>query len=553
VQLLVSSNNAQNPQSLDLTSYIDVVPGDGMDPYNPSFSTRVISHSLLKAGGVLALEDLQAKELVFPLKLNAATKPALIQLIAQLNQILTSPGATWSWKDDDVSQPTVFDGISGQFDIAYNYRESQKFWCQGNLRLFSEPLGHAGSPQVYAAASGYGPVLMISPYASSGALSLGASTQAGVQGYGGAPYGASTGVFYPGAPSVAGDAAAQLIVSYTGPLPPGASMFGIVPYAAVSVLPDSLYQPLITTQQVGRTASKVVSNSAAIAGQYLTLGASTSVTRWPQTSTVIGGVDTLTVAPVPPADVLSEPTVAWSGLHRLFAIARASTPAPYLNASLSLNGGPLSTQQPPVSIPAGDWGLYDLGTFSLRGSEYPQAPLNITATVGASAGWPLGASYSPCALDVAGFVKLPDHSTWYLNPQNISPSQYGWPAGLIGANPSQGIASAPYTNTLLLDDTAADQFIYAGASLAGAPSPLGSIPSAAAITQFTRGLVPEPDPKNGIPIIAILGLAQNGVQGGSGVGALGSFQIPGASWTVPLNQAVSAQVALRARTRYILP
>ena len=147
-----------------------------------------------------------------------------------------------------MSQATVFDGISGQFDIEYNYRRGQKQYTNGKLRLFSSPFGRAASARPYASASAVGPLLMISPYASGGAAALVASTT----GYGASggiysPNGPSGGISYIGSPSLAGDAPALLQISYVGPMATGASRNGDVPYAAISLLPDQYYAPLITS------------------------------------------------------------------------------------------------------------------------------------------------------------------------------------------------------------------------------------------------------------------------------------------------------------------
>jgi hypothetical protein len=131
-----------------------------------------------------------------------------------------------------------------------------------------------------------------------------------------------------------------------------------------------------------------------------------------------------------------------------------------------------------------------------------------------------------------------------VNPRAIVPSQYGWPPGLVAGGVAGGAAaSAPYTNTLIFDDVLADQFIFSGPSQTAAPSPLGSVPSSARITPYTRGLVPRPDPKNGPPILAIVGVPLNSASLG-GVGA---------SWSTQLNQRTVAQVNVLERARYLLP
>ena len=111
---------------------------------------------------------------------------------------------------------------------------------------------------------------------------------------------------------------------------------------------------------------------------------------------------------------------------------------------------------------------------------------------------------------------------------------------------------APFSNTCLLDDILGDQFVYWGASQTFAPSPIGSVPSAGRVTQFSRGLVPRPDPKNGLPIIAILGVAQNNNPNFPyvSIGGVGET-VTGASWLSPQNLPSLAQVNVLERVRYV--
>lgn len=41
--------------NINLTKYTNVDKGEGMDPLDPLYSERIFAHSLLKAGGTLAL------------------------------------------------------------------------------------------------------------------------------------------------------------------------------------------------------------------------------------------------------------------------------------------------------------------------------------------------------------------------------------------------------------------------------------------------------------------------------------------------------------------
>lgn len=525
--LILQNNQASNPLTLDVSQFLNLTEGSGFDPAAPAFQSRIWSRSVLREGSTLAMEALSERELVFPLLLNAANTPALTTLVEQINQCIETPGSTATWKDDGATQATIFDGLSGVLEVQYSYRKAAQQWMSATLRYFSMPLGRTAGPRLYAAASGVGPLLMISPYASGGALAIGASTQAGVAGFGGRQQGASSGVFYSGAPSLAGDAPALMQISYVGPLPTNASGAGTVPYVAVSILPDPLYRPLITVPEIAHDSHSVtISNSAAVAGQYITLAASGpyGVKNSPSSA--------WSFAPLPVASYsLQEPTVNWAGNHRLLAIARASIQTGYLQTV----GNSLVQTVAAASVNPGDWGLYDLGTFSIRPSEMPQSPVSIIAVAGATG-----------AIDTTALVMLPDNATWFLNPTGIQASQYGYPPEQAGP----GAPSSPYTNTFILDDVLGDQFVYSGQSQTFAPSPSGSVPSSSRITSFTRGLVPRPDPKNGLPILAILGVGQSFSPSASVTQK--DFTV-GGSWPNPQNQRSMAQVNVVERARWVLP
>lgn len=575
--LILSNGSITSPLTVTLasganTGYLDVQAADGMDPADPQFTTKIWGRSILKEGATLALEQLTEKELLFPLLLGPVggmtgaptTLTALMQLIQQINQIIETPGFSVSWQPDGASQATIFDGLSGQLDIDYDFRREQQHWTHAKLRLFTQPLGRTAGPRLYATASGVGPLLMISPYASGGALAINASSNGAFGGSGGAfnPNGASGGVSYSGNPSLAGDAGALLQISYVGPLPNTATNAGVVPTVAVSLLPDALYRPLITAAEIGHGPSTTLQRAqTSVASSYLSLIFAGSQAGGGQP--IPGILDAWTFNPLPQAsDSAQDPTLFWGGQHRLFAIARASSVAgvpgnPSTCAFLSVQPNALvpyptsATFSPLVTL---DWGLYDLGTFSLRPSEMPTQPIAIAAGLNQYTNGPGGGATQLAALDLAALVMLPDNTTWFCNPRQIAPSQYGYPAAVVSAVVGGALASGPYTNTLLLDDMIGDQFIFTGASQSSAPSPIGSIPSAARITQYTRGLLPRPDPKNGLPIIAILAAAANAANPTGVANPFGSTTtISGASWANPQNLRTMAQVNVLERARYVLP
>ena len=361
---------------------------------------------------------------------------------------------------------------------------------------------------------------MISPYASGTGLTIGASTQAGVAGYGGQQQGASSGVFYWGSPSLAGDGPAQLQISYAGPVGASAPFNAVTPYAAVGLLPDQNYQVLFTTADAAAGgelfyaggAPSVISNALAVASTYLATRPGASTTLAFQPNLAQGG------SVIPPT--------SWAGTHRILAIARAS------GGACTLSGIANSMISTPVTatVYPGDWAMLDVGTFSLRASQVPGD--YVMLGVGGSFGY----------VDVTAVAMLPDNAAWFLNPTTISPirtiSTGG--GGVIGAG------RYAFTNTLILDDVLGDQFLYvAGTSAVGpiTPSPIGTAEGALRLTQYTRGLVPQPDPKNGLPIIAIVAAGQPFVAS--------SALHASASWQNPQNRLTTAQVSVLEKYRYI--
>lgn len=529
-QLVITNNNtAGNPLSLDLSPYMNVQDDAGMDPQNPQFTSKVFGRSLLKEGATLALEQLTEKELIFPLILGpvggVGTAPtnmsALAILIQQIQEIVNTPGFTLSWQPLGASQPTVFDGLSGQFDVDYSYRAEGNFWTKGKLRVFTQPFGRVAGSRSFAAASAVGPLLMMSPYASSGSLIINASAA----GYGASPQrgptGASSGISYTGNPSLAGDATGLLQLVVTNPMPAAATSIGMMPLTAVSVLPDKNYVPLITAAEMA---------GAAVNGFDAGAVASTFVRYMPASTTTIFEY----LMPLPLRNGFAVLPQSYAGLHRVFAIARAST----LANSLQLVSSALCPNPTAATVYPGDWQLLDLGTLTFRASEIP--PINAVNLLFTG---PTPASTSVNA-DLTACIVLPENSTWFFNPQNLNPSSYGGavvPAGASGVL----LTAMPMSNTLILDDFVGDQFIYS-ASQPAAPAFTALNQTYGRITQYTRGLVPKPNPATGFPIVAVMSV------GMPFVGSIPGISTTGASWANPQNQLLSAELNVVERTRYIL-
>jgi hypothetical protein len=475
MKLTISNNLASNPQTVDLSQYINVQQGEGFDVASPTFTEKVFTRSLLREGATLALEQLKEKEIVVPLLLGPVgglagapqTLTAPLALIQQINAIINTPGFTVSWTPDGASQPTVFDGLSGQLDILYSFRREEAKWEAGKLRLFTQPLGRPQGTRAYATASGPGPLFYLAPSSYLATLP------------------SPGGVSYSGNASLAGDAPAQLVMTFMG-----ASAGAITQYAAVSVLPDANYFPLNPSQIIGQAVAPRSAPSSP-GGFIWTFGNGLALPT--------AGLDFL---PVPSAGVV--PTLAWAGNHRLFAFARASGNWCRLVTAV----GDVMQQSTTASVgpPGTAWGLYDLGTFPLRPSQALATNENYVEIDYVT---PVGAG-----VDVAGLVMLPDYATWFLGPSMM---QNG--------------------NLVTIIDTLGEQFI-SGFGTAGFVS---TTAPGRRNTAFSRGLMPRPDPKNGLPIIAFLGMPT-----ASNNGALG----PGLTPPLPVMNVI-AQV--QERTRFVLP
>jgi hypothetical protein len=485
--LVLTSNNPANPQTIDLTNYVVVDPGQGLDPADPAFTQRVWSRSLLKAGATLALEQLVEREMMFPLKLGpiggVAGSPqnlsATLKLIQQINQIIETPGATMTWQPPGASQPTTFDVLSGLVESAYNYRAEQQSWEIVNLRVFTQPLGRTPAIRAYALASGPGPITYVVP-----------STYTTPS---------PNAITYYGNPSLAGDAPAKLVITTMGASNSNYQAF-------VSLFPDPTYPPM-SASQITNAAGGFRYTPSAPAGVVCPL---------------FGFFDTITWTPIWQGGFFFNnftPPIGWEGLHRIFVFARGSANPViqwdqlYVSAAEG-NLTAVSAGQGASIQPGPFWGLYDLGTVSVRGSEsFNDSFLEVSKANASS------------AVDIGGVFMLPDNSTWFLQ---------------TGINPVT--AQSNNFGSLVLDDTVAEQF--AGGELA-VVSPSGPYTNQLGVvtrTSLSRGLVPQPDPKNGLPIIAVCTMPANSASLPESYPALsGAYR------------GIETGVWVLEQTRYVLP
>lgn len=497
MDLLLSNNSATNPLSLDVTNYIQV-SDESMDPASPAFTDKVISHSLLREGGALALEDFKNKELIFPLLIMGPSIAHVSSTITTLNQILRSPGATAQWQDDGTSQATYFDLISSQFDVEYSYRKGQVNYTSGKLRLFAQPLGRTATPRFYAAATSPGPLLMVSPRFIAGNTAVG-----GVSGVGGVPpkyqwlgptnwHAGSGGMFY-ASQYLQGDVGAQL--QLIGSMPSTGQSY-VQSKWAISLLPDDNYAPIVggsfSVSGFGGSYTTTAAADAAL-GSYVSFH---------------GGMNFFDFPPLP---AVIPPN--WAGAHRMFAIARASGAAGTLVTTQS-QSIPITTV---ASIPqSATWDLYDLGTIRLSPSQLPTASGgNLIGSC--PGGW----------LDVTALITLPENGTWFMSAVGTG----------LAASTVQTYAAQ---SALMVDDTGGGQYLgaYTGI-ISWAPGVVPTVASALtgaelAITPYSRGLIPRPDPANGAPVIAML-------------------YIPGPGAGTPISQLLGMRVNALERALYIFP
>ena len=110
------------------------------------------------------------------------------------------------------------------------------------------------------------------------------------------------------------------------------------------------------------------------------------------------------------------------------------------------------------------WQAVDIGTYTLRASQVPPYD-GVYFAIGTS----------NAAVDLTGFVSLPDNNTWFMG---------------AGQQPFlNSIAWIGY-NTLVLDDVAGEQYAYGGYNQSNAPSVATALQNVIRMTQYSRGLVP---------------------------------------------------------------
>lgn len=342
--------------TLDLSTYLRLGQGEGLDPVDSAFTDKVITTSLLREGGYFSLEQNRPKELAFPVWLKAASKDALHQLVQQINGALIVSNQTVTFQDEGASQPTTFDMLAGQLDEDYDFRRGQHFYLAARLRLFVQPFGRSSSSRVIATAAGTGAIL-------------------------------TTPLTTPTA--IAGDVPAQLTA--------GLSFFRAFLYQsyflAFSVLPDRFQAEFHGASMATVSGGTVVGGSGAVGSMYrhcaFPAGAGTSF--------AVLGAATLPFAS------------NYMGDNRVFALLRSNIPSLTLQQVSPFGLGATTT------FFGSDWALVDLGILRVPqtagGAALSPASMPL---LGITYSFPSNAATARY-LDLNEMIVLPEDATTFMN------------------------------------------------------------------------------------------------------------------------------------------
>lgn len=451
-KLALSSVNG----SIDLTQYLNVDKGDGMEPGDPSFTEKVFARSLLKKGATLTLEHLREKEQVFPLRLHASSKAALANLVQEINTILNTAGTQIEWQDAGATAPTYLDLISGQLDDEFDFRLGEHNWLTVKLRLFSQPLGYWSK---HGARQTFG----IGAIAGSAAAVRASAPVAVFQ---------ASGLLDGDAPALV---QGHLLKE---------SNEGSYPYVAMSILPSASYSPLLPVASM--------TNGALLTKTASTAGDSTGVNGlyWRSKNLNVGS-DSLNWRP------LAGALPAYVGKQRIGVLAR--TPAGAGAAQFALFDPVGETYGPTqTAVATSTWTLYDLGTISRASSMLLYgAPYEVNVAMFSS-------GVASTILDITAIVQFPDEQTVWLSGAQASSGETSRSTnhftfdgvnsrvalGLNPGVPASGIAPIPVEPerypVQLVD-----------------------------LTGFVRGQIPEAPVTNEPPVFAFLYAKRFGTQNGS--------------------------------------
>lgn len=364
--------------SLDLSAYVRVGPGEGLDPYDADgFEDPQWSDGPLAEGQPLQNMDVKNRQQTWPLFLNASSKDLLHGLqrsIAKEIRYGAKPLRV-KWQAAGATDPTYYDIAAARFDPEYSMRQSDKGWQAGKLTVWSQPpYGHTATERVIGTVSAL-PMATI-PLASFGGdmnslLEVGWST-----------------------PSLSGQvgASAPALLTFLSVLPPGMRTFWDASTMGAG--------------GGGAGTATVVLDSTSLASVFV------RAIRAP-------GGGGLTMASMP-IGASSIPTHS-----RVLAVLRRSgtgmLTTQYVDGFFSRVRSATAVS---VHSLANSWQAVDLSTLKVNRETQATLNLNVTITVPSNA--------ATVTVGLAGFLFLPEDDTVilrqtdlhnYLNPDVVGPNQ----------------------------------------------------------------------------------------------------------------------------------
>ncbi len=400
---------------LDLSTYLNAVEGEGLDPAPGGFLDPQFTDSSVGDGQGLVNINERNSESVWPLHLRAASKDALHTLVQTLRRKLSEPGVRVEWRDDGATLSTFRDLEFGRWEPGYRYHRARHFMLSGSLRCWAEPYGHTGTYRSVASSGGTAPFARLS------------------------------------VASVAGDAEGLTRFTLSA-----ASVGQVSRWAIISLLPTSSVLALYGAASMASSfpiLGTLIGSSAVQASQYRAYAVPTS------------GLDALSKISVPSEDVKGVP-------HRVFAVAQtmhkqgaALRVTEELTASETFISGPTAVVTSIAS--SGRWTLLDLGRLDVP-SSVPSGVILLSIdggglASGAIAGQPTQGLHATYPLRLNWVAVLPEQDTLVvpLNPIAYSATyQFNDNAG-FGVGPGayddfssvmrgQAPALKPGNNTLLV-------------------------------------------------------------------------------------------------------
>lgn len=144
--------------TLDLSAFVRVNPGEGLDPAAADMLEPAFSDSPFFEGQILTSLHAKNKEQKWPLFLHPSQAPylqdALNQLVQGINQQLRpivdqSQTIYAMWQNAQASNPTFYTVQFGRFEPNFNFRQTEKGWLAGVLHLWTLPYGHTATQRSF--------------------------------------------------------------------------------------------------------------------------------------------------------------------------------------------------------------------------------------------------------------------------------------------------------------------------------------------------------------------------------------------------------------------